>query len=53
MKRKLEVMPNNMHVPGLFTSSNGLVYLCGRVYSIGKRVGLGVQHFLAGGTCKS
>jgi hypothetical protein len=25
MKRTLEVMPNNMHVPGLFTGSNWLV----------------------------
>ena len=29
MERKLDVMPANMHVPGLFSGSNGPVYLWG------------------------
>ena len=53
MERKLEVMPASMHVPGLFTGSNGLVFLWGPVYSIGKGVDLDVQPFFAGGTCKN
>jgi hypothetical protein len=53
MERKLEVMPANMHIPVLFTGSNGLVYLLGPLYPIRKRVDLGVQRFFAGGTCKN
>ena len=53
MERKLEVMPANMHIPGLSTGSNGLVYLWGPLYSIGKRIDLGVQPFFAGGTRKN
>jgi len=50
MERKLEVMPVNMHIPGLFTGSNGLVFYWGPLYLIGKRVYLGVQPSFADGT---
>jgi hypothetical protein len=53
MERKLEVMPVNMHIPGLFTGSNGLVFLWRPLYRIGKRVDQGVPSFFAGGTCKN
>jgi hypothetical protein len=41
LKRKREVIPKNMHVAGLFTGSNGLVYLWGPLYYVGKRVDFG------------
>jgi hypothetical protein len=53
MERKLEVMPANVHIPGLVTGSDELVYLWRPLYPIGKRVDLGVQSFFAGSTCKN